>query len=237
MKKTVIVLSGGMDSTTLLYKLRAEWKEVFALSFDYGQKHKKELWYASKSCEKLWVPHKIVDITNITSLISNSSLTSDIPMPEWHYADDNMKKTVVPNRNMIMSSIAIWYAVNIGAEEIALWVHDGDHDVYPDCRPEFIEALNVIAQIANYKSIYIYAPFLWWNKVTILKEWLELWVDYSLTRTDYDGGEVPNYKTWASVERTLAFIENNTKDPLFTDELWNEATAYALDQEKAYKNK
>lgn len=235
--KSVMVLSWGMDSSTLLYKLKAEWKEVYALSFDYGQKHKKELEYAKKSCEKLWVPHKIVDITSITSLISNSALTSDIVMPEWHYADENMKKTVVPNRNMIMASIAIGYAVNIGAEEVALWVHDGDHDVYPDCRPEFIDALNKIAGIANYEKVSIYAPFLWGDKITILKEWIALWVDYALTWTDYDWGETPNYKTGSSVERNLAFIECGIKDPLYTDEQREEAKTYALEQEGLYRDK
>ena len=235
--KSVIVLSGWMDSTTLLYKLKAEKKDVYALSFNYGQKHKKELEYAKKSCEKLWVPHEIIDLSSITKLIFNSSLTGDIDMPEWHYADDNMKKTVVPNRNMIMASIAIWYAVNIWANEVALWVHDGDHDVYPDCRPEFIQALDNIAQIANYESVSIYAPFLWGDKNTILKEWIELWVDYALTWTDYDWGEVPNYKTGSSVERNLAFIGQWIKDPLYSDELWEEAKAYALEQESFYKSK
>lgn len=132
MKKSVMILSWGADSTTILYKLIEEWKKPYALSFDYGQRHKLELQKAKATCEKLWVEHKIVDLTSLTELISNSSLTSDIKVAEGHYAEENMKSTVVPNRNMIMSSICIGYAVNIGASEIVLGVHAGDHDIYPD---------------------------------------------------------------------------------------------------------
>lgn len=212
--KSIIILSGGLDSTTLLYKLLSEGKEVFAISFDYGQRHKKELLMANATCEKLGVSHKIVDLTCITDLISNSALTSDIDVPEGHYADENMKKTVVPNRNMIMASIAIGYAVNIGADEVALGVHAGDHAIYPDCRPEFIQSLRDISAIANYEAVKIYAPFLFLSKGDIVKEGLFLNVDYSLTWTCYKGEELPCGKCGSCTERLEAFAVNNSVDPL-----------------------
>ena len=223
--KTVIVLSGGMDSTTLLYKLIAEWKEVSAISFNYWQRHSKELVFAKKTCDKLGISHEIVDISNITNLISNSSLTSkDIDVPEWHYAEENMKKTVVPNRNMIMASIAIWYAVNIWANELALWVHAGDHAIYPDCRPEFIEALNQVSQIANFEPVTIYAPYVEWvDKGDIVIEGINLWVDYSLTWTCYKWLDEPCGKCWSCMERLLAFDKarkyfnnDNIYDPVYS---------------------
>jgi 7-cyano-7-deazaguanine synthase len=206
-KHSVIILSWGMDSTTLLYKLIDQWKKVSAISFNYWQRHSKELLFAEESCEKLWVSHKIVDISSITSLISNSSLTSDsIDVPDGHYAEETMKKTVVPNRNMIMASIAIWYAVNIWADEIALGIHSWDHAIYPDCRPEFLDALRAIASIANFSPIGVYAPYVMWvDKGDIVIEWIGLWVDYSLTWTCYKGWEVPCWKCGSCMERLVAF--------------------------------
>jgi len=212
--KSVIVLSGGMDSTTLLYKLKDEWKEVFAISFNYGQKHIIELDKASKTCERLWVDHKIIDLSCITELISNSSLTSDIEVPEWHYEDENMKNTVVPNRNSIMANIAIWYAVNIWAKEVALWVHSWDHAIYPDCRPEFIDALRNLAKIANYESVEIYTPYLDTDKWWIVKDWLRLEVDYSLTHTCYKWKTRACGKCWSCQERLEAFKINWVEDPI-----------------------
>lgn len=148
-KKVVVILSGGMDSGTLLYDMFQTYEEVEAISFNYGQRHKKELEYASKACAKLGVPHKIVDITCINELIQGSSLTSDIDVPEGHYEEDNMKATVVPNRNMILASMAIGFAVSKEFDAVALGVHSGDHYIYPDCRPEFIKALQDAANIAT----------------------------------------------------------------------------------------
>lgn len=208
-----MVLSGGMDSTTLLYKLLAEGKEVKAISFNYGQRHNRELEQASATCKKLGVEHKIVDISFIKEIVSNSALTGDMEVPEGHYADETMKQTVVPNRNMIMSSIAIGYAVNLDYDEVALGVHAGDHAIYPDCRPEFIDALSRIAYIANYKPISIYAPYLLVDKGDIAREGVKLGVDYSLTHTCYKGGEQPCGKCGACREREEAFLKAGVADP------------------------
>lgn len=158
--KTVLVLSGGMDSTTLLYDLIKEGDEVTALSFRYGQKHKVELDYAAKTCAKLGVPHKVVDISSILSLIDNSCLTSGEVVPEGEYFEESMKRTVVPNRNSIMANIAIAHAINEGYDRIALGVHAGDHFIYPDCRPAFIDALTQLAQVCDWKQVGVYAPYL-----------------------------------------------------------------------------
>lgn len=212
--KTVLVLSGGLDSTTLLYQLISEGKEVEAISFNYGQRHKKELQFAEQTCDKLGIKHHIVEMQFMKELLSNSALTGDIEVPEGHYESENMKLTVVPNRNMIMASIAIGYAVNIDADEVALGVHAGDHAIYPDCRPEFIDALDNIAQIANFKAISIYAPFLNIDKADIVKIGKELNVDYSLSWTCYKGKEKPCGKCGSCQERAYAFEKNNIKDPL-----------------------
>lgn len=214
MTKTVLVLSGGMDSTTLLYKLIKEGKEVRAISFDYGQRHSRELKQAAKTCKALGIPHEIVKMAFMRDLISNSSLTGDIPVPHGHYAEESMKKTVVPNRNMIMASIAIGWAVNLEYDEIALGVHAGDHAIYPDCRPDFVEALRNISAIANFKSIGIYAPFLYLDKGDIAIEGTNLGVDYSLTHTCYEGTAEPCGKCGACQERQEAFSKANVPDPI-----------------------
>ena len=212
--KTIIILSGGMDSTTLLYKLLKEGKEVEALSFDYGQRHKKELDFAKITCEKLGVPHKRVNLSFLKELLYNSALTGDIDIPEGHYEDESMKLTVVPNRNMIMASIAIGYAVNVNADEVALGVHAGDHAIYPDCRPEFVFALRKIAEIANFKPIEIYAPFLFIDKADIAILGKELGVDYSNTWTCYKGQAIPCGKCGACRERAEAFSKAELEDPI-----------------------
>jgi len=119
------------------------------ISFNYGQKHKKELYYAQSTASKMDLPHDIIDLSNITNLISNSSLTSDMEVPDGHYAEENMKATVVPNRNMIMMSIAAGVAVNEKARTIGIGVHAGDHFIYPDCRPKFISQMEQAILTAN----------------------------------------------------------------------------------------
>ena len=214
-KKTVLVMSGGLDSTTLLYKLLQEGKQVQAISFNYGQRHSKELDMAKKTCDKLNVPHKVIDISFIKELISKSSLTSDdIAVPDGHYSHETMKITVVPNRNMIMASIAIGYAVNLDYDEVALGVHAGDHTIYPDCRPEFIEALRKIAAISNFKPIEIYTPFLNISKTDVVTLGNMLGVDYSLSWTCYKGLEKPCGKCGSCTERAESFDLNKLIDPL-----------------------
>lgn len=216
--KIVAVVSGGMDSVTILHKLVREGNEVKAISFNYGQRHVKELEMAKQNCKDLGIEHKIVDMTFLKELVSNSALTSDIEVPEGHYEDENMKLTVVPNRNMIMASIAIGWAVNLEYDAISLGVHAGDHAIYPDCRPEFIISLNKVAKIANYKPIQVLAPALYYTKVEILGEGLKLGVDYAKTWTCYKGKEKACGKCGSCQERLEAFRKNGAQDPLEYEE-------------------
>lgn len=214
MKKTICILSGGLDSTTLLYQIFRIRKEVKALSFDYGQRHSREINQAQKTCKKLGIEHKIIHLDFMRDLCSNSALTSDIKVPYGHYQAENMKQTVVPNRNMIMASIAIGWAVNLDFDEVALGVHSGDHAIYPDCRPIFINTLRKVAKVANYSSIYIHTPYLHFDKGDIIKIGKMLGVDYSLTHTCYEGKEVPCGKCGACQERAEAFEKAGIEDPL-----------------------
>jgi 7-cyano-7-deazaguanine synthase len=213
-EKVVVIYSGGMDSFTLLNQAIKEGKRVYALSFNYGQKHSKELHYAQKVCDDLGLPHKIVDITAIHQLLMGSSLTDDIEIPEGHYEEESMKSTVVPNRNMIMLSLAIAYAVSIKAEAVYYGAHGGDHAIYPDCRPEFIEKMAAVSKIANYESVDIVAPFQSINKTEILTIGLNMGLDYSKTWTCYNGRERACGKCGACQERLEAFRINGLTDPL-----------------------
>ena len=219
MEKAVVVLSGGMDSATALYQAKADGFNVYAISFDYGQRHKKELDFAKLLANKAGaIEHHIVDLTSITKLISNSSLTNkEIDVPEGHYAAENMKLTVVPNRNMIMYAVAVGYAVNIKAKAMYVGVHAGDHAIYPDCRPEFIESLDVIAKIANEgfieKDFQVKAPFVHKTKADIAKLGSQLGVPYELTWSCYKGGNKHCGKCGTCVERKEAFQLAGVIDP------------------------
>lgn len=213
-KKIVAVISGGMDSITMLHKLHSEGNELKAISFNYGQRHKKELEMAKINCADLGIEHKIIDISFMKDLASNSALTGDIDVPEGHYEDSNMKQTVVPNRNMILASLAISHAVNVDYDAIALGVHSGDHEIYPDCREEFIKALHEASLIANYKAIEVLAPFQHANKTEIIKQGLEIGVDYAKTWTCYVGGEKACGRCGSCQERLEAFRNNGVEDPL-----------------------
>lgn len=212
--KTVAVISGGMDSVTMLHDLHERGHELEVISFDYGQRHVKELEVAKANADQLGLVHTIVKMDFMANLLDQSALTGDIDVPEGHYEDDNMKLTVVPNRNMIMASIAIGRAVNIGAENVALGVHSGDHAIYPDCRPEFIDKLNAVAQIANYDPVNVLAPYIDMDKTSIIERGLEIGVDYAKTWTCYKGKELACGQCGSCQERLEAFANNNMKDPV-----------------------
>jgi 7-cyano-7-deazaguanine synthase len=213
-QKAVVIFSGGMDSFTVLNAAHRQGKELYALSFDYGQRHRKELDYASRVCKNLGISHKIIDISAINELIGGSSLTSDIAVPEGHYAEESMKSTVVPNRNMILLSMAVGYAVSLGANQVFYGAHSGDHAIYPDCRPEFVERMNDVCAIANYEAVEIVTPFLHESKIAILKAGLALGLDYGQTWTCYNGRELACGECGACQERLEAFAHNGVTDPL-----------------------
>jgi len=214
-KKVVVIYSGGMDSFTVLHKAIEQGLTPYALTFDYGQRHIKEIEVAKDVCKELGVNHKIIDISAINQLIGGSSLTdSSIEVALGHYEEENMKSTVVPNRNMILLSLAIGYAVSIGAEQVYYGAHSGDHAIYPDCRPEFVEKMNDVAAIANYEKTEIFSPYLNSNKIGILKDGLAMGLDYSKTWTCYNGREKACGQCGSCVERLEAFAENGVTDPI-----------------------
>jgi len=213
-EKAVIIYSGGMDSYTVLHKALQQGVQPTALSFNYGQRHKKELDYAARVCKSLNIPHTIVDISAINQLLAGSSLTDDIAVPEGHYEEPSMKQTVVPNRNMILLSLAIGHAVSIEANAVYYGAHSGDHAIYPDCRPEFVERMNDVSRIANYEPIDIVSPYLNNTKGEILADGLAMGLDYGLTWTCYNGREKACGKCGACQERLEAFALNQATDPL-----------------------
>ena len=212
--KVVVIYSGGMDSFTVLNRALHDGKEVYALTFDYGQRHVKEIEYASTVCKSLDVNHKVIDISAINQILAGSSLTDDIDIPEGHYEAESMKSTVVPNRNMILLSLAVGYAVSVGASQVYYGAHSGDHAIYPDCRPEFVMKMNDVCKIANYESVEIFSPYLKETKSDILTDGLKMGLKYDNTWTCYNGREKACGQCGACQERLEAFKDNNVTDPL-----------------------
>ncbi|MFT6326607.1 MAG: 7-cyano-7-deazaguanine synthase [Crocinitomicaceae bacterium] len=213
-QKAVVIYSGGMDSFTLLNKIVREGYDVYALTFNYGQKQIKEVEAASIVCKQLNVAHKVLDISPINQLMQSSSLIGEEAVPEGHYESESMKSTVVPNRNMILLSLAIGYAVDIKAGKVYYGAHAGDHAIYPDCRPEFVNAMNTVAGIANYEHVSIETPYLNSSKGDILTDGLKMGLTYENTWTCYNGRAHACGKCGACTERLEAFTNNNLIDPL-----------------------
>jgi 7-cyano-7-deazaguanine synthase len=203
MKKTAaVIISGGMDSTTLLYDIVSQGYEVYALSFNYNQRHVRELECAEASCLKLGVPHKVIDITQIgKELLQGSSLTTDsIETPHGYYQSENMKITVVPFRNQLFLTLACAYAESIKVSKVFYGSHGGDHFIYWDCRPSFREKFQEILNLNDLWSIELVAPYLNITKADIVKRGLELKVDFSKTWTCYD----PQFKPYAVTKEDFA---------------------------------
>ena len=169
MSKTLAVASGGMDSSTLCYYLKDRGDLAGVVSVDYGQRHRRELESAKKIAQNLGVHWTLIDLTALGSLLTGSALTDDLDVPHGHYAADNMKVTVVPNRNMILLAAAGGVAVAQGASKLATAVHAGDHFVYPDCRPEFIQAVSetLMVATAGFGDVEVEAPFVLNTKAEI----------------------------------------------------------------------
>jgi len=212
----IVVYSGGMDSFTTLHKAIEDEggaNHIMALSFNYGQRHKKELEYAIRECARLGVLHRVIPL-DFGAMLSGSALTSAIEVPLGHYEEPSMKQTVVPNRNMIMLSIAAGIAVAENVGRLYCGVHDGDHAIYPDCRPEFIDAMNSVLAIANYTPVKIIAPWLGGTKVSILEWGLEAGLNYGDSWTCYNGREHACGKCGSCQERLEAFEALGAMDPL-----------------------
>jgi len=212
--KTILIYSGGLDSTALLYQLKAEGREVKTLSINYGQKHIKELTAAKYITSNLDVEHRIVDLSSLRPLLGGSSQTDDaVAVPDGHYAEEVMKKTIVSNRNMLMLAVAGAWAISSRYDTIAYAAHAGDHAIYPDCREEFVRPLNEAMQNADWHKVSIERPFINTTKAGIVKVGSKLSVPFAQTWSCYKGGDKHCGTCGTCYERREAFIEAGVKDP------------------------
>ena len=213
----IAIVSGGLDSVTLAYLLAGEGHTLHLLSFDYGQRHAKELQYAARCAAALRARHTVIDLSEMRALLGGSALTDDIDIPDGHYAAPTMGITVVPNRNAIMLAVAYAAAVSEGAQMVATGVHAGDHFVYPDCRPEFIEAFDRMEQLATAgyaaEGLSLHAPFVHMTKADIVRLGAALFVPYADTWSCYKGGPAHCGVCGTCVERREAFQLSGVIDP------------------------
>jgi 7-cyano-7-deazaguanine synthase len=267
-KHVVVSLSGGMDSSTLLLRCLKEYQNVVCISFDYGQKHRVELERASELMNYIAQTHpgiesslkyQVIKLEGLTNLLNSALVEGGEDVPEGHYAEDNMKATVVPNRNKIFASITQAVALSIANKtgetcDIALGIHAGDHAIYPDCRQEFRDADDYAFRMGNWDAerVGYFTPYLEGDKFTILQDGEvlceELGLDfdevYSRTNTSYKpifiayethafkGGKwYSDYKSASSVERVEAFIKLGRKDPVeYADETGPVTWEYVVEE-------
>lgn len=216
MSQTVVLCSGGVDSATLAYKVAVERKLDRLISFDYGQRHRREIEHAARIATALRARHDVVDITALGKFLTSSSLISGgDAIPDGHYAQDNMRSTVVPNRNAIMLSIAFGIAAGAKADAVGIAVHSGDHFIYPDCRPAFIDAFRAMQDRAleDMWDVELYSPFTKTDKAGIVAEGARLGVPFHLTWSCYKGGEMHCGRCGTCVERREAFHLSGVPDP------------------------
>ena len=212
MKDSVIIVSGGMDSITMLHEF--EKNIALAVTFDYGSNHaKKEIEYAKMHCEELGIEHIIIPLSFMHDYFKSSLLEGADAIPEGHYESENMKSTVVPFRNGIMLSIACGLAESRGLRKVMIANHGGDHAIYPDCRGTFINAMSEAMAYGTYEHIRIEAPYTGITKTDIARIGAALGVDYSKTWSCYKGGEKHCGKCGTCVERKEAFREADITDP------------------------
>ncbi len=231
--KTLVICSGGLDSVTLAYKIAKDKTRTLTrlVSFDYGQRHKKELAFAKDCADRLGVPHHIIDISAVGAALTGSALTDNVDVPDGHYAEESMKLTIVPNRNAIMLTIAYGMACSNGDQAVATAVHGGDHFIYPDCRPDFLDnfavmqgyALEGVAQIA------LYTPYASLSKTEIAADAHTLEVPIEHTWSCYKGGDTHCGRCGTCVERREAFDLANVEDPTQYDDdtFWHESVEKA----------
>lgn len=210
-KNSVIIVSGGMDSITILYDHKDEI--ALGISFDYGSNHNaREIPFAKMHCERLGIKHITINLDFMHQYFKSSLLDGADAIPEGHYADDNMKSTVVPFRNGIMLSIAIGIAESNNLDQVFIANHGGDHTIYPDCRPEFIKAIDSAANAGTYNNVKVIAPYTQITKSDIARIGKKLGIDYTETWSCYKGGEIHCGKCGTCVERKEALAEAGIED-------------------------
>jgi 7-cyano-7-deazaguanine synthase len=212
--KVVVLLSGGMDSVTAFHEALQEHEVLAALSFDYGAKHHaKELPMAAWHCAKSGIPHRIAALDFVAQEFHSDLLKSGGEIPDGHYEEESMKKTVVPFRNGIMLAIAAGFAESHGAEGVVIAAHSGDHAIYPDCREEFLEPMARAISEGTYARIALLRPFVSTDKAGIVRIGRALGVDYSHTWSCYKGEELHCGSCGTCVERREAFLLAGVSDP------------------------
>ena len=210
-KDSLIIVSGGMDSITLLYDRKDSI--ALALSFDYGSNHNsREIPYAQLHCQRLGIRHIVIPLDFMHQYFTSSLLEGAEAIPEGHYADENMKSTVVPFRNGIMLSVAIGIAESNGLKKVLIANHGGDHAIYPDCRPDFISASNKAAMSGTYLNVEVDAPYTNISKTDIARRGVALGIDYSETWSCYKGGAVHCGTCGTCVERKEALHDAGIDD-------------------------
>ncbi len=248
--RAVMCFSGGMDSTALLLRLLADGFTVSCLSYDYGQKHSIEIERARSNISYLRksgidVEHNVVDLKSAMGAFHSALITEGLDVPEGHYESEQMKQTVVPNRNAIFSSILYGHALSVASREesavsIALGVHSGDHEIYPDCRPEFYKALETAFRVGNWESdlVSFYLPYVDGDKSSILIDALDsvdaLGLDFDIvfanTITSYNPDPIgrSSGRSGSDVERILAFHSIGRKDPVEYFDDWEKVLENAI---------
>lgn len=213
--KMSLVCSGGLDSVSLAHMVAAQGSLSRLVSFDYGQRHCKELEFAVACAKRLGVPHHLIDMRGIGANLTGSALTDDIDVPDGHYAEESMKITVVPNRNAIMLTIAYGIAAANGDTAVGAAVHGGDHFIYPDCRPLFTDAFEQMQRAAldGYADVALYTPFVHRTKADIVTEGAKVKTPFALTWSCYKGGEQHCGRCGTCVERREAFDLAKVPDP------------------------
>lgn len=211
MKDTLLVLSGGLDSTTLLYDYADSI--ALAVTFQYGSNHnKREAAFAKYHCDKLGIEHIEIDLAFMGKYFKSSLLDGADAIPEGNYDEDNMKSTVVPFRNGIMLSVAAGLAESRGLKNVMMANHSGDHAIYPDCRPEFVKAMTAAIEAGTYEGVKLVAPYTDITKADIVSRGAKLGIDYSKTYSCYKGGEHHCGVCGTCRERKEAFALAGVKD-------------------------
>ena len=224
---TALVCSGGLDSVSLAHILADQGNLSRLVSFDYGQRHTKELDFAAACARRLGVPHHVIDLRSVGSALTGSALTDDLEVPEGHYEEETMKVTVVPNRNAIMLTIAYGIAAAQGDDAVATAVHGGDHFIYPDCRPDFTNAFDTMQRTAleGYADVSLHVPFVHRSKADIVTEGAGANTPFAETWSCYKGGDLHCGRCGTCVERREAFDLAGIEDPTVYEDpdFWRQA--------------
>jgi len=210
----LVLCSGGMDSVTALYWARSEHTVAAVLSFDYGAKHNhREIPFAVEHANRIGAPHQTIPLDFIGQFFNSDLLKGGGDIPDGHYADENMKRTVVPFRNGIMLATAAGFAESIGVDGLVIAAHGGDHTIYPDCREDFMRAMGDALRLGTYAGIQLLRPFIATDKAGIAAAGAKLGVDYAHTWSCYKGGAIHCGKCGTCVERREAFQLAGVVDP------------------------